>query len=85
MGIKVYGISSQSLIDQKEASTRLFLPYEILNDSAFEITKAMNLPTFEYEASTYIKRITLISRGGVIIKVFYPVFPPDKNVSKVIE
>ncbi len=85
LGVKVYGISSQPLADQKEASSRLSLPYELLNDSGFEITKAMNLPTFEYESSKYIKRITVISRGGVIMKTFYPVFPPDKNVSEVIE
>ncbi len=45
----------------------------------------MNLPTFEYESSTYIKRITLITIDGVIKKTFYPVFPPDKNVMDVIQ
>jgi peroxiredoxin len=45
----------------------------------------MKLPTFEYDSSTYIKRLTIISQGGVVKKTFYPVFPPDKNVSDVIE
>lgn len=85
LGLKVYGISSQSLADQKEARARLTLPYDLLNDSGLELTKAMKLPTFEYRTSTYIKRITLIVRDGVVLKTFYPVFPPDKNVSDVIE
>ncbi len=84
MDTKVFGVSSQPLADQKEASTRLALPYELLNDTPLELTHAMNLPTFEYGASTYIKRITVIAIDGVIKKTFYPVFPPDKNVSDVI-
>jgi peroxiredoxin len=31
-----------------------------------------------------IKRLTLVIVNGVIQKVFYPVFPPDKNVDDVI-
>lgn len=84
MNAKVFGVSSQPLADQKEASARLALPYELLNDTPLELTHAMNLPTFEYEASIYIKRITVITIDGVIKKTFYPVFPPDKNVSDVI-
>lgn len=85
LGVKVIGISSQPLLDQKEANVRLNLPFELLNDSQLELTKAMNLPTFEYDSSTYIKRITIIAENGVIKKTFYPVFPPDKNVNDVIE
>jgi len=82
--VSVFGISSQILADQKEASVRLSLPYELLNDSQFALTEAMNLPTFSYESSIYIKRITLIIVDGIIKKTFYPVFPPDKNVKDVI-
>ena len=85
LGIQVIGISSQPLADQKEGSARLKLPFELLNDSQLELAKAMKLPTFEYDSSTYIKRLTIISQGGVVKKIFYPVFPPDKNVSDVVE
>jgi peroxiredoxin len=84
LGVTVYGVSSQSSADQKEASDRLALPYELLSDSGFELTHAMNLPTFMYHSSVFIKRITVIARDGVIMKTFYPVFPPDKNVDDVI-
>lgn len=85
LDVKVFGVSSQPLVDQKEASARLSLPYELLNDSQLELTRAMNLPTFVYELSTYIKRITIITIDGVIRKTFYPVFPPDNNVRDVIK
>lgn len=34
---------------------------------------------------TLFKRVTLIARNGYIKKVFYPVFPPDKNAAEVID
>jgi peroxiredoxin len=30
------------------------------------------------------KRLTLIAEHGRIIKVFYPVFPPDRNADDVL-
>ena len=31
-----------------------------------------------------LKRMALVIEDGVIAKVFYPVFPPDKNAEDVI-
>jgi peroxiredoxin len=45
---------------------------------------ALQLPTFEFEGQTLLKRITMILRDGVIEHVFYPVFPPDRNATDVI-
>lgn len=47
--------------------------------------RALRLPTFEIESMTLIKRLTLIIFDGRVEKVFYPVFPPDKNAAEVIE
>jgi peroxiredoxin len=30
-------------------------------------------------------RLTLIARHGEIVKVFYPVFPPDRNAADVVD
>ena len=85
LGVNVFGVSAQPLAAQKEASKRLELPYLLLNDSEYELSKAMKLPTFEYDSSTFIKRITVICENSVIKKTFYPVFPPDKNVYDVLD
>jgi peroxiredoxin len=85
LGVKIFGVSSQPLSEQQEASERLELPYILLNDSELRLSKAMKLPTFEYDSSTFIKRITLICENGVIKKTLYPVFPPDKNVYDVLD
>lgn len=84
-GAKVFGVSAQSFEDQKEARARLHLPFELLNDSGFVLEEAMRLPTFEYAQLRLIKRISVIAVGGVIRKVFYPVFPPDRNAEAVID
>jgi peroxiredoxin len=48
-------------------------------------SQALRLPTFEVKPMVLIKRLTLIIRDGRIEKVFYPVFPPDKNAEEVVE
>lgn len=84
MGVQVFGASSQSLDAQKEAASRLRLPFELLNDSALLFANALALPTFQYDDMTLIKRLTLIIQDGVVIKVYYPVFPPNQNALDVI-
>jgi peroxiredoxin len=33
--------------------------------------------------TTLYKRLTFVARAGRIDKVFYPVFPPDRNAAEV--
>jgi peroxiredoxin len=80
----VFGVSAQSLTDQQEAHARLHLPFALLHDGELALTLALKLPTFEYEGLRLIKRLSIIATDGVIQKVFYPVFPPDKNASEII-
>lgn len=81
----VFGVSVQPLADQVEAKNRLHLPFDLLHDGDFILADALKLPTFQYENKKLIKRLTLISVDGVIRKVFYPVFPPNKNAEDVLE
>ena len=81
----VYGLSTQDSAYQQEAMLRLRLPFPLLSDADLEYVKALRLPTFTVEGMTLMKRVTLIIEDGVIIKVFYPVFPPDRDAANVIE
>ena len=81
---EVYGLSTQDTAYQREAVERLHLPFEILSDEKLEFARALRLPTFEVDGMKLIKRMALIVRDGVIEKVFYPVFPPDRNASDVL-
>ena len=85
LGAEVYGLSTQSTSYQLEAAERLHLPFAVLSDEVLEFARALNLPTMQVEGMTLIKRTTLICDNGRIKKVFYPVFPPDRNADQVIE
>ena len=81
----IFGLSTQNTEYQKEMVKRLNLPYQVLEDEKLEFTNQLKLPTFEVENMKLIKRTTLILSNNKIIKYFYPVFPPDKNVNDVIK
>jgi peroxiredoxin len=85
LGARVYGISTQDTDYQTEAAERLHLPFELLSDEDLEFATALGLPTFEVEGMVLLKRLTFVANGGLIEKVFYPVFPPNKNAQEVIE
>ncbi|QBD74695.1 peroxiredoxin [Ktedonosporobacter rubrisoli] len=80
----VFGLSTQDTGYQREAVERLHLPFALLSDEKLAFTQALRLPTFIVEGMTLIKRLTLIIQDGKIIKVFYPVFPPNQNAAQVI-
>lgn len=81
---QVFGISTQSSEYQNEVVERLHLPFSLLSDSQLKLAKSLKLPLFKVDSMQLNKRITLIIQGGIIKKVFYPVFPPDKHVEEVI-
>jgi peroxiredoxin len=44
----------------------------------------LRLPTFTAGGMELYKRLTLIVEDGRIVKIFYPVFPPDRNADDVL-
>jgi peroxiredoxin len=84
LGARVFGLSTQSTGYQREAVERLHLPYELLSDENLDFARALGLPTFETDGMVLLKRLTMVIDDGRIEKVFYPVFPPDKNAEDVI-
>jgi peroxiredoxin len=81
---QLYGLSTQDTAYQREAATRLHLPFAILSDDKRALSKAMKLPTFTTSGMTLLKRMAWVIDDGTITHVFYPVFPPDKSAADVI-
>ncbi len=81
---QLFGLSTQDTDYQREAAERLHLPFPLLSDQELKLTRAINLPTFEIAGFILLKRMALVLDEGVILKVFYPVFPPDQNAAEVI-
>lgn len=82
---RVFGLSVQTSEYQAEVKRRLGLPFELLSDERLEFADALGLPTFDWEGGRLIKRVTLAVREGRIVKVWYPVFPPDRSAAEVLE
>lgn len=94
LGVGVYGISTNTTEHQREFKARTHVPFEFLSDSDLQLAHAMQLPTFEFPLesggpNTLHKRMAWYIEPdalGVprIVKVWYPVFPPNENASKVL-
>jgi peroxiredoxin len=84
LGARVIGISAQPLGDQHEVVERLGLPHPVIADPDLRLGDALRLPTFEFGGRRLYKRLALVAEAGRIVKVFYPVFPPDENAAEVV-
>jgi peroxiredoxin len=81
---RVFGVSTQDTAYQREAAERLHLPFPLLSDEKLALSNALRLPTMEVAGMTLIKRLALVIDDAIITKVFYPVFPPDRNAGDVL-
>ncbi len=83
LGATVVGISAMDPAEQAAFGEREQLPYPLLNDGPLLLAEQLGLPTFDVYGTTLYKRLTFVARAGRIEKVFYPVFPPDRNAGEV--
>ncbi|MEA2981470.1 MAG: hypothetical protein QOF09_3293 [Alphaproteobacteria bacterium] len=81
----LYGLSTQDSAYQREVAERLHLPFAILSDAGLKLTRTMRLPTFTVDGMTLIKRMAWVIDDGVVSRVFYPVFPPDRSAADVLD
>jgi peroxiredoxin len=84
LGATVVGISAQTPAEQAEFAEREHIPFALLSDSDHLLASALRLPTFEVEEMKLYRRLTLVADHGVIVKAFYPVFPPDRDAARVL-
>jgi len=84
LGVPVAGLSAQTLGDQLEFAERNRMPFPVIADPERKLGAALGLPTFDIAGLTLYKRITLVAQDARIVKVFYPVFPPDANAADVL-
>jgi peroxiredoxin len=84
LGVPVAGLSAQTLDDQLEFAERNRMPFPVIADPERKLDAALGLPTLEIAELTLYRRITLVADDARIVKVFYPVFPPDANAGEVL-
>jgi peroxiredoxin len=81
---QVFGLSTQVTAYQQEAADRLHLPFPLLSDAELNFATSLHLPLFMTAGMMLLARMALVIEDGAIVKVFYPVFPPDKSAEEVI-
>jgi peroxiredoxin len=79
------GISSQSVDDNKEMTSRLKIPYDVLSDEKLELSNELNLPTFSVDSKIFFKRITLIVEKKIIKNIFYPINDINNHIEEVLK
>lgn len=89
-GVHVFGVSTQTSAYQQEFVARNHVSFEILSDVDLALTRALRLPTFEYPVvsgggTTLMRRMAWYVEAGRIEKIWYPVFPPDRNAENVLQ
>ena len=71
--------------DNKEMTSRLKVPYDVLSDEKLKLTDELNIPTFSVSSNIFLKRITLIVEKKIIKKVFYPINNINKHIEEVLK
>lgn len=79
------GVSAQPSEEQREFGRRMHIGFPLVNDAAHQLGETMGLPTFDAGGLTLYKRITMMIVDNTIVKVWYPVFPPDRNATDVLD
>ena len=82
---KTFGISTQPIEELTMLSNLRKFSQPLISDSSLKFREKLGIPTFKVENKIMYKRLTLIVCEFKIIKVFYPVFPPDKHILEILE
>jgi peroxiredoxin len=85
MGVQVLGVSTEDPPYQRHTAERLVLPFPLVSDAQLRLARAWRLPTFEVAGHVLLKRLTMLLRDGVVKRVWYPVFPPDRHAAEVLD
>ena len=78
------GISTQPISELIKASSLRKLSQPLISDKDLKFHKSLRMPTFQFKNEIMYKRLTLIVRESRIVKVFYPIFPPDKHIFEIL-
>jgi peroxiredoxin len=84
LGVTVMGLSAQTTEAQKRFAGRKEINFPLLSDHELKLADELHLPTFTAGDLRLYKRLTMVAESGRIVKVFYPVFPPDTHPADVL-
>jgi peroxiredoxin len=84
-GVRVAGISTQPLDEQRDFATRHAIPFPLICDQQLELQRAWGLPTFRVEGRTFLKRMVLYIAAQHVAHMIYPVPVPAESAARALE
>lgn len=84
LGVAVFGLSFQDPEWQREFVERTSLRVPFLSDQMKLFSSALGLPTFKAGTQDYLRRITLMSKDGLITHARYPIDVPENDAAETL-
>lgn len=84
-GVRVAGISTQPLAEQRGFAERHALPFPLLSDEGLALQRAWALPTFSAGARTFLQRMVLYVERNQVRDVLYPVPDPGESAQLLLQ
>jgi peroxiredoxin len=85
LGISVFGLSFQDTSWQSEFVKRTSLRVALLSDKKKLFSSALGLPEFKAGTQDYLRRLTFISKNGIITHVRYPIDIPENDAAETLK
>ncbi len=84
-GIRVAGVSTQPLAEQKDFALRHQLPFPLLCDEELALQAALALPKFKIGDRTFLKRLVLYLESNRIRHVISAIVSPTDSARQMLE
>lgn len=84
-GVRVAGISTQPLAEQRDFAERHALPFPLLCDEQLQLQRAWGLPTFSVGPRTFLQRMVLYVECNQLRHVLFPVPHPEESAARLLE
>ena len=84
-GIRVAGISTQPLAEQRDFAARHAIPFPLICDEALALQRAWALPTFSVGGRTFLERLMLYVAANRVERVISPVVAPAESAERMLE
>jgi peroxiredoxin len=84
-GVRIAGISTQPLAEQRDFAVRHALPFPLLCDERLALQRAWALPTLVVGSRTFLKRMVLYVEANQVRQVSYPVTDPAGSARVMLQ
>jgi peroxiredoxin len=81
---RVLGISSQTKQAQRQTALANRISHMLLCDPELKLAAELRLPTFRRDDGSWYERLTLVIRGGHVVKAFFPVSSAARSAAQVV-